>query len=172
MPGRIQVKVIGLQKVEDALRHLPVGIRPLFERVAKYGQWRMKKHAKSSPAATGALAEGVDYDIRQVGSGPYALEAHIGFVGKGYGMRSSLGAIAPTVNYGRRPGKRPAVLAIRRWLRAYPLHVDPRATAARIGQRGTRGTYFAEKAADDLGAALPAMMRKTEAELLARWGKG
>lgn len=170
MARDFEVQVIGLQKVEGALRHLPVVLRPFYQRAARYGQERMKEHAKPQHGVMThmSLAEGVAISIE--GSG-YGTEAHVGFLGRSHGIRSSLGALAPTVNYGRRAGKPPSITAIRRWLRLMNAHVSPRTTVERIRERGTKGKFFLEQTADELNQKLPEIVRETERDLRAFWGQ-
>ena len=170
MPGQTQVQIIGTEKVQAALRRLPLVIRPLYERAAKYGQGRMKRHARPRYGEPAKLAEGVVYTIKGEAGKPYSLSAHVGFLGRGHGVRSSLGALAPTVNYGRRPGRPPSIAAIHAWLRKSGLHVSPRTTVERIRERGTKGKLFMEHTAEDLAQKLPEIVRQTEAEIQARWG--
>ena len=170
MPGQLQATVVGLQNIEGKLRHLPVVMRPFFERAAKYGQDRMKEYAKPQHSGPPKLAEGVGIDIRGTGGSEYSLSAHIGFLGRGFGMRSSLGAIAPTVNYGRNPGRPPSIKGIHRWLRLVGAHVSPRGVQQQIAARGTKGKRFLEQAAEDLSNELPQLVRETELKIRARWG--
>lgn len=166
MPGKLEVKVIGVGNVQERLRHLPAGTRPFFERAAKYGQERMKHRAKPQHSGPAKLATGVEIDIRG-GAPPQNMEAHVGFYRDDY-----RGGLAYTVNYGRSPGKPPPVSAIRRWLVACGYQVSPWWAQRQIRERGTKGKYFLENTEEDLQKALPEIARLTERELAARWGKG
>lgn len=162
----VQIRIIGQENIVRKLERVPFGARQLMEKAAKYGQERMKDYAKPHACDTGALAEAVAIEVE---AGPVPLQARIGFLGRGHGMRSSLGALAPTVNYGRRPGRRPSIQAMRRFLRRHGSSLDPRKVAEQIGQRGTRGVLFLEKAERDLRAKLPEIVRETAREIEAMW---
>ena len=163
------IQIIGLEKVEAALRQLPLGIRPLYVKAAQYGHRRMKEHSRPQYGSPAKLAEGVNYSVIGQSHSLQSLEAHIGFLGAGHGKKSSLGALAPTVNYGRRPGRPPSIQGIHAWLHLMNIHVSPLTVQQSIRERGTRGKLFLEQTAEELGAKLPQLVRETEKEIEARW---
>jgi len=169
MAGRsTTVTVIGGEAIAAQLRRVPESVRPLFEEAAKFGREEMAKRAKPHSADKGTLAEAVTYELSGAG---VSLSARVGIIGRGQGMRSSLGGLAPTVNYGRRAGAPPSIRRIKAWLKSHGYHANPRAVAALIGQRGTKGVFFLEGAADALGKKLPELIREMEREIEAKWGR-
>ena len=166
--SQMEVKVVGLIKLENKLRHLPSGIRPFFEKVGTFGQARMAKYAKPHPVDKGTLAEGVEFDIRGEAR-PLQMETHIGFVGRGFGSRSSMANLAETINRGRRPGKPPSFKAIRRWLKSHHYAANPRAIQRVIAQRGTRGVGFLEKAEKDVRKEIPKLIDEVARAIEREW---
>ena len=151
------VTVIGGEAIAAQLRQVPDMLRPLYEDAAKFGR-----------EDKGTLAEAVTYELSGAG---VALQARVGIIGRGHGMRSSLGGLAPTVNYGRRPGLAPPVRTIKAWLKSHGYHADPKAIQRLIAARGTQGVFFLEQTAEALGEKLPELIRQMERELEAKWGR-
>ena len=169
MAGRsTTVEVIGGEAIAAQLRHVPDMLRPLYEKAAKFGREEMAKRAKPHAADKGTLAEAVTYELSGAG---VALQARVGIIGRGHGMRSSLGGLAPTVNYGRRPGLAPPVRTIKAWLKSHGYHADPKAIQRLIAARGTQGVFFLEHTAEALGEKLPEMIREHERRIEERWAR-
>ena len=162
------VTVIGGEAIAAQLRQVPDMLRPLYEDAAKFSREEMAKRAKPHAADKGTLAEAVTYELSGAG---VALQARVGIIGRGHGMRSSLGGLAPTVNYGRRPGLAPPVRTIKAWLKSHGYHADPKAIQRLIAARGTQGVFFLEQTAEALGEKLPELIRQMERELEAKWGR-
>jgi len=164
----VSVTVIGGEAIAAQLRQVPDMLRPLYEDAAKFGREEMAKLAKPHDADKGTLAEAVTYELSGAG---VALQARVGIIGRGHGMRSSLGGLAPTVNYGRRPGRPPSIKRIRAWLKSHGFQANPRAVQMAIAARGTKGVLFLEGAWEALGEKLPELIRQMERELEAKWGR-
>jgi len=162
------VTVIGGEAVAAQLRQVPDMLRPLYEDAAKFGREEMAKRAKPHAADKGTLAEAVTYELS---GGGVALHARVGIIGRGHGMRSSLGGLAPTVNYGRRAGLAPPVRTIKRWLKSHGYHANPKAIQRLIAARGTQGVFFLEHTAEALGEKLPEMIREHERRIEERWAR-
>jgi len=162
------VTVIGGEAIAAQLRQVPDMLRPLYEDAAKFGREGMARRAKPHAADKGTLAEAVTYELSGAG---VALHARVGIIGRGHGMRSSLGGLAPTVNYGRRAGLAPPVRTIKRWLKSHGFHADPKAIQRLIAARGTQGVFFLEHTAEELAKKLPELIREMERELEAKWGR-
>lgn len=169
MPQRpITVEVIGGEKIARQLRTVPQSVRPLFEEAAKFGRKEMAERAKPHAADKGTLAEAVTSELTTGGG---ALQARVGIIGRGAGARSSLGGLAATVNYGRRPGRPPSIKKIRAWLKSHGFQASPRAVQRAIAARGTKGVFFLEGAQKALLEKLPELIREAEREIEAKWGR-
>ena len=164
----LTVTVIGGEAIAAQLRQVPTSVRPLFEEAAKFGREEMAKRAKPHAADKGTLAEAVTYELS---GGGVALQARVGIIGRGHGMRSSLGGLAPTVNYGRAPGRPPSIKRIRAWLKSHGFHANPRRVQAIIAAQGTKGVFFLEGASEALLKRLPELMRQVEREIESKWGR-
>lgn len=162
----VSVTVIGGETIAAQLRAVPSSVRPLFESAAKFGREEMAKRAKPHPADKGTLAEAVTYELS---GGGVALHARVGIIGRGHGMRSSLGGLAPTVNYGRRPGRPPSIKRIKAFLKSHGYDMNPRVKQMMIARGGTKGVLFLEGAAEALGKKLPELIREMEREIEAKW---
>jgi len=169
MAGRsVSVTVVGGETIAAQLRQVPASVRPLFEEAAKFGREEMAKRAKPHAADKGTLAEAVTYELSGAG---VALSARVGIIGRGHGMRSSLGGLAPTVNYGRRAGLAPPVRRIKAWLKSHGFHANPKAIQRLIADRGTQGVFFLEHTAEELGKKLPELIREHERRIEERWAR-
>ncbi|OGT26065.1 MAG: hypothetical protein A2Z17_06865 [Gammaproteobacteria bacterium RBG_16_66_13] len=161
------VEVEGLEKLQRKLGGALTPAKTMIGDLARYVQAELKKGAKPHAADKGTLAEGVKLEMSATGQ---PLGATVGFFGRGYGARSSMGAIAPTVNYGRRPGKRPSVQAIGRWAKAHGISTNPWVLARNIAREGTKGVLFLEKAEEAGRKKAQEMMGKLAVEIEKRFG--
>ena len=169
MPQRpVLITLIGREAIVAQLRRVPDMLRPLYEDAAKFGREEMAKRAKPHAADKGTLAEAVTYELSGAG---VALQARVGIIGRGHGMRSSLGGLAPTVNYGRRAGLAPPVRTIKAWLKSHGFHANPKAIQRLIAARGTQGVFFLEHTAEELGKKLPELIREHERRIEERWAR-
>ncbi len=167
----VTVQIVGLEKLQGKLAHVPNVIKPMLEAAAEYGQKRMRDYAKPHAADKGTLAEGVEIAL-SAGGAP--LSARVGFLGSGQGARSSLANLAVTVNYGRGPGKPPTFKAIQRWLKSHGYQSGGgyvRQVQKAIAAQGTKGVEFVEHAEGDLIKELPKIVAKAAAQIEKEWAK-
>ncbi|MBF8255136.1 MAG: hypothetical protein HW375_43 [Anaerolineales bacterium] len=166
--SKFTVEVTGIPELRTRLSNVLDPIKDLLEDLAKFGQDRMKLYARPHPADKGTLSEAVAYTLAP---GTRPLSAKVSLLGRGHGARSSLAGLAPTVNYGRAPGKPPPVLSILRWLRSHGIHANPRLVAMQIMARGTKGVGFLERAYEDLRREAPAIIERTARRIKGDWGR-
>lgn len=162
------LEVQGLDKLMHKLEHVTDPYGELIEEAAAFGKKEMAVFAKPHPADKGTLAAGVTYELAGKG---IDMTARVGLLGRGFGMKSSLAALAPIVNYGRGPGKPPPIKAIQRWLKSHGIDADPRRVQMIIRSGGTKGVYFLEKTEEALNKELPKMLDKAIKKGEAAWGK-
>ena len=163
------VEIEGLDKLLKKLDHVTDPMGDLIQEAAEFGKKEMKVFALPHPGLDkGTLAEAATYELAGKG---VDMTARIGLLGRGFGMRSQLAALAPVVNYGRRPGKPPPIAAIRRWLKSHHIDRDPRQIQRIIAGSGTKGIYFLEKTEAALNKELPKMIEETKKRVEKEWGK-
>ncbi len=164
----VEIELKGVKELQRELKQIPDFMPHLFKQLSEYGQQQMRKHAKPHPADKGTLAEAVTHRLRGEGM---ALEATVGLLGRGHGMRSSLAGLAPVVNWGRRPGKAPSIARITFWLKSHGIPRNPREVQIIIAKRGTKGVLFLEKTEADLKRRLPALLQDAKRRIERNWGR-
>ncbi len=157
--------------------------------LANYAKDRIAQYAKPHPADKGTLAAGAKIELASAGE---PLGAKIGYLSRGYGMRSSQSALARAVNDGA--PERGASMSVRkisgmarglgRWGEAHGYisratvtskrgrptpSPEAMALAISVAQRGTRGVGFMERAQEDTDRKADEMLRQLARELERRW---
>jgi hypothetical protein len=165
----ITVQIEGVDKLVKKLGHVTDPMGDLIKEAAEYGKKEMKIFAKPHAADKGTLAEAATYELKGKG---IDMTARIGLIERGHGMASSLAGLAPTINYGRSPGKPPPIPTIERWGVRHGF-IEPGQgyrLAREIRAHGTKGIYFLEKTEEALNKELPKMVNETIKRVEKDWG--
>lgn len=154
----------------DNLRHkrfLFAGAGDVLERVGKLARLTAQRAAKPHAADKGTLGSQIRLDLDFA-----RLEARVA-------PAQAIAGLAYTIEYGRRPGRRPPYRPIRRWAEAHGIVPPGRGGSKlvyelreRIRASGTRGVGFMATAQEVAEAALGSAVPDTQRQMREMWERG
>ncbi|KPJ64877.1 hypothetical protein AMK68_00135 [candidate division KD3-62 bacterium DG_56] len=111
----------------------------------------------------------------QAGRGTLGRQIHVDFLHRGLVARvrptQRVAGIAFTIEYGRRPGKRPPYRALKQWAQRAGIPTPVRALQEEIKMRGTKGVGYMKAAEEAANEVIRTGIRHTEAEIKALWNR-